>query len=490
MVKSHLESKARTTRSPIPFDLFFNPRAVAILGVNESPYGGTYFLDILAKNDFPNPMYPVNPKLAGKKLLGYKVYESIGSLPDDPPIDLAIIAVPAKYTPGIIKELGEKGIPFAHIFSSGYSEVGSSTLEQELLDNARKYGVRIIGPNCVGGYNPRSRLAFTEGTSNVAGDVGFISQSGGNAIRLAYNGPTRGYYFSKAVSAGNQVDVDIVDFLAYFKDDPETRIIAMYIENVKQQGTRFIELLQETTSEKPVVIWKGGSSERGHSAVMSHTGGLAGNHRIWKGLAKQTGAILVDNFKELTETVQALSFYPLPKTRKVAIITAGGWLSVEGTDNCEKHGLVVPCVSKETQELMNKFVPPVNTNITNPFDLGAIGLGTEAFGQTVKILEGEPDISSIIMTHAPEKFADYAIAFKTDDFEGELIQNIVKAKPKDKLVISLPVLLQENMESVQARERFAKKLQEHKIMCFRSFGSAARCIKRIWEYHEFLESHK
>ncbi|MFX0099649.1 MAG: CoA-binding protein [Candidatus Hodarchaeota archaeon] len=490
MVNAHLETRTRATGSSIPFDLLFNPRAVAIPGANKSPYGGTYFLDILTKNKFPKPIYPVNPKLAGESLYGYEVYKSIDSLPDDPPVDLAIIAVPAKYTPDIIKELGLKGIPFAHIFSSGYSEVGATQLEQELLENAREYGVRIVGPNCIGGYNPRSRQAFTEGTSNVPGDVGFISQSGGNAIRLALNGPTHGYYFSKVVSIGNQIDLDIVDFLEYFKDDPETKIIAMYVENVKQQGRRFIKLLKETTLVKPVVIWKGGSSEAGHGAVISHTGGLAGDHKIWKGLAKQTGTILVDNFKELTETIQAISFYPLPKTLNVGIVVAGGGLAVEGADNCEKHGLKVSRTSEETQEKLKYFVPPVNTNINNPIDLGAIGLNTTSFGKTIRILEGEPDISTILITHAPEEFHKYGTIFKVDDFEGELVQNLADAKPKDKLLISIPVLLEENMESVQARENFVKKLQAHKIMCFSSFGTASRCIKRLLEYHQYLEAHE
>ena len=468
----------------IEFDRLFNPRAIAIIGVNKAPYGGTYFLKILAENEFPNPIYPVNPKLEGDKVLGYDVFGTIDSIPDDVPIDLGIVAVPARITPEIITQLGMKEIPFAHIFSSGFSEVGNEGIEKELLEVSAKYNCRIVGPNCVGVYNPRSRVSFASGASLKPGAVAMISQSGGLAIRAVLNGPSRGYHFSKAVSVGNQIDLDIVDFLEYLANDDETQIISIYLENIKKKGREFIRVLGDISGKKPVIIWKAGAGETGKQAVMSHTGGLAGDYRIWEGLCKQTGAILVDNFMAFTQTVQALSYYPVPETKEVAIITAGGGLSVEGTDACERNGLCVPRLSKEGQDRMHDFVPVVNTNVKNPFDLGAIGLNTKSYAQTINVLKKELGKVSILFVKDPEKFGDYARAYKVDNYEDQFIQNLVAEIPGDRIIAHVPAFLREDEHSVKARHQFRVKLQEHGIMSFESFDDAAACISRMWHYSQ------
>ncbi|MFX1479450.1 MAG: CoA-binding protein, partial [Promethearchaeota archaeon] len=317
------------------------------MGVSKlNPSGATQYVFALKSAQFPNPIYLVNPKYAGEELMGYKFYDSISSIPDETPTDLAIIAVPAKITPSIIEELGKKGISFAHIFSSGFSELDSETdktgkrIEEELISVASKYGIRILGPNCMGVIAPKSKLTFLMSIGTIVkvnnetakidaenfedleengdlannGQVAFISQSGGIAFSHGMLSPSLGYSFSKVVSLGNQIDLDLLDFLQYFKDDPETKVIAMYIENVKRDGNEFVQLLKETTAKKPVIIWKGGMFKTGHQAVMSHTGGLAGNYKLWESMALQTGVILVKNFSELTDMIQTALIYPFPKT--------------------------------------------------------------------------------------------------------------------------------------------------------------------------------
>ncbi len=478
-------------RKNIPFDALFNPRAVAIIGVNKDPYGGAFFLRSFLSNGFPNPIYLVNAKLAGTKMMGCQVYASIQAIPDDPPADVLIVAVRAENTPEIVEQAGQKHIPFVHIFSSGYSEVGKDRLETELLERARKSNVRIVGPNCLGPYNPRARTAIAEGMSAVGGNVAFISQSGGLSANMGLNGPSRGYHFSKVISIGNQIDLDLLDFLRYFRDDPETGIISAYIENIKRDGTQFVPLLQSVTAKKPVAIWKGGIAQSGQAAVISHTGGLAGNFALWRAMAAQTGAILVDNYDELTEMNQALSMFPVPETRGVAILTVGGGISVEFTDTCETLGLTVPPLSKEAQKKISEFVPDVNTNFRNPLDLGAAGFLTDTYAKVIKILADEPQISSILFVRDPERFDAYARVFQVPgggaEYEKIYVENVGHAKPPGKIVAFVPQILEDGEKTRAAIARFAQNLQQQQIMSFDTIEAAAKCIYRLWKYGDYLK---
>jgi acyl-CoA synthetase (NDP forming) len=468
------------------FDLLFNPRGIVIYGVNKAPYGGTFFLRLLVQMKFDKPIYCINPKLKGENLYGYTVYGSIHEISKEDPIDLAIIAIPARFTPGLMKELGEHDVKFAHIFTSGYSEVGNIELENQLLEAAKLHNVRVIGPNCVGIYSPSSKITFAPDSSDVAGNIAFVSQSGGLAIRLAKNGPSREYYFSKIVSLGNQIDINITELLEYFKNDSETKIIGLYIENIGPQGKKFLDLVRETTLKKPVVIWKAGISDTGKSAVMSHTGGLAGDYKIWQAMAKQSGAILVENFQELTETIQALSFYNIPETKDITILSAGGGNSIEATDDCERAGLNIPIIPRSVQEKIHEFIPKVNTNVQNPFDLGAVGLNNTSFGKVIRILKEDTSIRTVIFIRSPERFKAYEQVQKIPDFENDLIAHLTETQDKNLMLLSIPLLLDENEYTVKARYQYRKKLEQHKIMSFYSAVSAAKCVKRLWEYGNFL----
>jgi len=432
-------------------------------------------------------VYAVNPKYEGEEIQGYKVYGSISSLPNDPPIDLGIIAVPAKITPQIVEELGQKGVLFAHIFSSGYSELSEEgkQLERELIEKATKSHIRILGPNCMGLYNPQGRIGFTHRLPIKAGPVAFISQSGGLAHRHAYEGIVNGYSFSKIISLGNQIDLDLVDFLNYFKNDPDTKIISMYIENLKKGGNDFVKLLKETTKEKIVIIWKGGKLEGGHNAVMSHTGGLAGNIKLWKSMARQTGIILVDNFKELTEMIQTCLIYKIPETLGAALLTGGGGPAVEMTDECEVYGLKVPRITKNAQKLINEFVPQVNSNLSNPLEFGANG-GYKNMIKTLKILDKEPHISTIMITDSPDWYA----------FRGVDMDEIVKSyantisPDSNKNLVSIYNSSRARKETIDIIHEFYSKTRENGIIVYDSVAAAAKCIHRLWNYGNYLKNQR
>jgi len=461
---------------------------VVIVGVSKGKdWGGAHYLETFKEYEYPGPVYPVNPKYEGEEIHGYKVYGSISSLPDDPPIDLGIVAVPAKITPQIVEELGQKGVLFAHIFSSGYSELGAEgkKLELQLLEKAKENYIRILGPNCMGIHNPKSHISFTHRLPLVSGPVAFVSQSGGNAYRHAFGGIAKGYNFSKIISLGNQIDLDLVDFLNYFRSDPDTKVISMYVENIKRSGNEFVQLLKETTKEKPVIIWKGGKLEAGHSAVKSHTGGLAGNIKLWKAMARQTGVILVNNFKELIEMIQTCLLYKIPKNLGTAIITGGGGPAVELTDECETFGLKVPRITEKAQKMINEFIPAVNSNLSNPLEFGANG-GHENMIKVMKILDKEPHISSIMITNNPEWYLSEKLNME------EIVKRFANtiSPDSDKNLISIYNSFSVRKETIDAINEFLTKTRENGIIVYDSAQAAAKSIYRLWSYGNYLKNRR
>ncbi|MFX0027628.1 MAG: CoA-binding protein [Candidatus Hermodarchaeota archaeon] len=464
----------------------FNPRAVVVVGVSKGrDWGGTHYLETFEEYGYTGPVYPVNPKYEGEEIHGFKVYGSISSLPDDPPIDLGIVAVQAKITPQVIEELGQKGVLFAHVFSSGYSELGEEgkRLEQLLLEKAKKNHIRILGPNCMGIYNPKNRIAFTHRLPLESGPVAFISQSGGNAHRHAYEGILKGYFFSKMISLGNQIDLDLIDFLNYFRTDPDTKVISMYVENIKRGGNEFVKLLKETTKEKPVIIWKGGKLEAGHSAVRSHTGGLAGNINLWKSMARQTGVILVDNFAELIDMIQTCLMLKIPNNLGTAIITGGGGPAVELTDECEAYGLKVPRITENAQKMINEFIPQVNSNLSNPLEFGASG-SPPIMVKVMKILDKEPHISSILVAFNPERFA--SMNFNMDELVKSLASTI--SPDSNKNLIGIHDSSRPQKETIDFINNFYLKTRENGIMVYNSAMAAAKSIYRLWSYGNYLKN--
>jgi acyl-CoA synthetase (NDP forming) len=477
--------------------------------------GAAQYVFALKSAQFPNPIYLVNPKYADEDLMGYKFYDSITSIPDEPPVDLAIIAVPAQITPSIIEELGKKGASFAHIFSSGFSELDSEfdkkgkSLEEELITVASKYGIRILGPNCMGIYAPKSKLTFLmpmrsmprinndkikQGSNNFegledlgaltnSGPVAFISQSGGIAFTHGMISPSLGYNFSKMISLGNQIDLDLIDFLRYCKDDPDTKIIGMYIENIKRDGNEFVQLLKETTAEKPVIIWKGGIFQTGHQAVMSHTGGLAGNYKIWESMASQTGVILVKNFLELTDMIQTCLTYPFPKTLGTAVLSMSGGTAVESTDEVERKGLIMPLLTAEVTQKISQFIPEINSNLKNPLEFG----GKASLEQTVEIIRmlgEEPQFSSVIMATSPE----YLI-FGRGNSLNDYIKAISNALPSNSGKLLLCVASSMNMfeQGIKMNIEFRSRSLSNGFVAYRSTAAAAKSCYRWWKYGKYLE---
>jgi acyl-CoA synthetase (NDP forming) len=347
----------------------FYPKSQAVIGAsaNVRKFGGR-FLGVLLAFGYKGKLYAVNPQES--QILGLETYARVGDIPG--PVDLASVAVPARAVPEVIEECLAKGIKAAQILSAGFSEMGEEGRKlEEAVARAATRGIRIVGPNCFGIYCPDGGLTILPGENlpRESGPVGFISQSGGYAIRVPRRASGWGIRFSKVISYGNACDVNECDLVEYLCQDPETRIITGYLEGVKD-GPRFFKLLQEVCQKKPVILWKGGLTEGGARAAHSHTASLSGDEAIWNAVFKQTGAIRVNSLEELLDTTIAFLHMPPYRGRRVCVVGGGGGIGVAAADTCERAGLSVPLFSNELQKKLAALIPPAGASCRNPVDVG------------------------------------------------------------------------------------------------------------------------
>ncbi len=468
----------------IDFDKLFNPRSIGIIGASEKDSGGGYFITCLLNLDFDKPIYLFNPGLKGKKLHDIKVYGSILEISDDKPIDYVIIAVPARLCPLVLEECGKKKVSFVTIFSSGFSEVGNKHLEVKVLEIAKKYNIRLIGPNCLGIFVPKSRISLSRQLLNEkSGGLGMIFQSGGLAIYISAKGQSiYGTNPSKVISIGNQIDLNFVDFLQYFLLDNETKIIALYVENVKSKeiGRKFMKVLKDLSFKgKPVILWKVGSGKATEETILSHTGGLAGSIKIWKAMAKQTGALMVNNSDELINLAMTFEHISsMPINRNMGITANGGGVSIETTDIFESYNLKVPKLTSETTQKFQEFIPNVNTIIRNPLDLGASGNNPEIFYKTLITLDSDPNISAVIF-------------IKVYDFNHTFLETIKRAyKEMKKPLICLAYKIVDDTSDYARKILFKKELFKLNIPVYESIEMTAKSLDKICTFREFQNKHK
>lgn len=378
----------------LELDFIFHPRSIAVVGASARPgnRGRETFLQPLVDHHFPGPLYPVN--LRSEETLGLKGYASVLDIPG--PVDYVISSIPAPNVLQLIDQCGEKGVRVIHFFTARFTETGradAAKLEQEVKRRARERGLRIIGPNCMGVYYPAQGMAFGRGPQE-AGSVGFLSQSGGNAMGLISSTSLKGLRFSKVVSYGNALDINECDLLEYFASDPETAVIGAYIEGVRD-GRRFPRVLREAVARKPVVLLKGGRTEAGRRAVASHTASLAGERQIWAALAQQTGAVLVSSLEELGDMLIAFRFCPPAKGHRVGVAGGGGGSSVEAADVCEEMGLKVePIPASIRDELKRRSI--FWDWISNPADGSILGRDDVTTDDIFELMAKAPDYDLLI----------------------------------------------------------------------------------------------
>jgi acyl-CoA synthetase (NDP forming) len=367
-------------------DAIFHPRSVAFVGISISnPFHWTRtFWDSCREFQFQGPLYPVNP--SGGDLNGCKVYKSLDEIPGD--VDYAIGTVSASVAPDIVRACARKGVKAIHFCTAGFGETGEADaagLQQELVSLSKETGIRIIGPNCMGIYCPESRLSFDTGFDKRPGGVGLISQSGGNSIYIIRDAAWRGVLFSKAVSYGNACDLNECDFLEYMIEDPATKIIAIYLEGVRD-GPRFLRLIKKASAAKPVVLLKAGLGEAGARATATHTASLAGDDAVWEALCRQFNLIRPKNVEEMVDVLVTLSFMPEPGGRNAVLIGMGGGASVLLTDEFERRGFRLPVLPDDIRRKLMGFTQLAGNMLRNPIDYSQDMIGSDKLIRAVETL--------------------------------------------------------------------------------------------------------
>ncbi|OGN88471.1 MAG: hypothetical protein A2Z74_03755, partial [Chloroflexi bacterium RBG_13_46_9] len=468
-----------------PIELMFNPESVAVVGASNdlSKWGAGIFARVLNSPSVKR-RYPVNKHQP--VVQGVKAYPSLRDLPE--PVDFVAIVIPYPDVPQVIQDCVALGVKTALIITAGLGETGEEgvRLEREIVNIARRTGMRLVGPNCMGHFNGINGFSTLRMTFAIEpGSIGVISQSGGFAMNILMAGQDMGVGFSKFVSVGNEADLHFEDFLEYMAKDEDTKVITGYIEGLRK-GREFFRLAKETTRRKPIVVVKVGRTEAGAKAARSHTSAIAGADIIYDAAFKQSGVIRVDSVEELFDVASALLKQHLPKGNRVGIITSGGGFGCVSSDACERLGLKVAPLSPETIEKLNKILPDRWPH-ANPVDTVATGFANVTYDCIWPLME-DPNLDSLLIIGGvgmsamfPRFGPDHinAVLPQADnpnsliDFAQQMFASIAKQEMDglDKLFESMdkykkPVILSTPVNETIRSSPVFKKLQAHGVMMY------------------------
>ncbi len=446
------------------------------------------FLHSLIALGYPGGLYPVNTS-SGEVVMGLRAYTKVTDIPG--PVDYAIIGVPAAATAGVVADCIEKGVSYVHFFTAGFKELQTEEgerLERELVELARGR-IRLIGPNCMGVYCPEARVGFDENHTTEAGDVAFISQSGGHAINFIRCVTERGLRLSKAISYGNASDLSSSDFLRYFAEDEKTAVIGIYIEGAGE-GRVFFETLKESAREKPVIIWKGGRTPAGTYAAVGHTGALAGSYDVWKGMIKQAGAILVDDSDEMIDMMLALKHLSPPKGLNTALVTTGGGNSVIASDQCNEHGLRLPSLLQETQQKLLTVLREAGTIRKNPVDASAHGIMPQNIARIIEIIDRDPNIDCVLFTY--QLYFLFRNLKRVGVSLEEALEYLVRALESVKTRVAKPVVFaltrdSDQLDAEEFRLTLKQRLLKVGVPAFDSVRAACLVLARLEQFRKARE---
>jgi len=477
----------------------FYPKSVAVIGASNNPakWGFSIFNDLLVKG-FKGDLYPVNKN--EERISGITCHKSVKGI--SKAVDLAVVVVPAQIVPTVMEECVEKGFKTAIIISAGFRETGreGEKLEKEVVRIARRGGIRFVGPNCFGIINPFSNLSTTGLMSLYItpyvpkGSVAVITQSGNLGTFMLRRAFERGFGISKFVSSGNEADLHFEDFLEYMAKDPDTKVIAGYVEELKE-GRRFLRMAKEITEKKPIVILKAGRTKTGHKAAKAHTGALAGSDDVYDACFKQAGVIRVREIQDLFDVAVTLVSQPLPRGNRVGIVTGGGGFGVVAVDICEEQGLEISPLTQETLQNLNQRLPP-RWSQSNPVDMvGTMEHSYVCIGTLLKD-ENVDSVLAISSVGSPSKifdqyppairnqlveFAEMMVEWESTRGVMGLIERIKKyQKP---VILAAPPTSREESEAI-------RKFEQKGIVVYPTPERAIRVLAYITKYAENRKKKK
>ena len=468
-----------------PLDPLFHPRSVAIVGVSKNVHsqGFTYLRQHL-EFPFHGSVYPVS--LEEDEILGVPCYKSIREIPG--PVDHVISCIPQHQVLSLLEDCIVKGVRSLHLFTARLAEtriVERIDLEDQIVHRAREGGVRIIGPNCLGLYNPSVGLTFRFSLPKEPGSIAYISQSGGYASDLEYQGSGRGIRFSKIVSFGNAADLNESDLLEYMIEDPDTKVVAMYLEGVKE-GKRFLEILKRLDGIKPVVLFKGGKTKAGSRAVITHTASLSGEASLWEVICRQFGVVSVNSIQEMADVLLAFQFLRPSSGQRVLIIGGGGGGSVAAADIFEMEGFEVPPLPPGIREEIRSFSPEVWSMISNPLDPSVMG-DTETMTRVLKLASGWDGVDMVVGDTSATWFLDFLQA--AEHHESNL-QAFIKIAGQVQKPMAVIITAGDTTTTwrVEGIHRAQKNCRKAGIPVYPSIRRAARALALFTMYHRRKET--
>ena len=461
----------------------FPPESVGIVGVSQKEqtrapgYSGLKLFRNLRTSGYRGRLYPINPRAA--EIDGIKTYPDVLSVPE--PLDLVVITVPAASVPRVLEDCITAKARNVQICTSGFGETGTEEgkkLDSTIREIILRGNLRVLGPNCMGFHIPSVKYRMFEELELVFGPVAFITQSGGHARTFLLHGPEVGIGFSKVISYGNALTMDAVDFLDYLIADPETGIICMYLEGIKD-GKRLVELVKRVNAEKPVLVWKAGLTDPGARASASHTGSLKGDREIWNAFFRQTGAVRVGSLNEMLDATMSFLHLKPALGVKAAVLGIGGGATVANGDTCGQEGIETPPLSEETIRGMSEYILLVNQGMANPMDIPGVVANPAVLSRVLELVTSDPQTDLVIVCVTAE-FLSGAWGDAMPGFKRSL-KGFLEAHPGGKPT----VVAIEDEGYLCDSERSARELREAGIPVFLSLARACRALRRFAGYHRY-----
>jgi acetate---CoA ligase (ADP-forming) len=460
-------------------DALFRPRAVAVIGASrERGTIGAEILHNLIARGFQGPVYPVNPK-AGfvQSVLAYPTIEAVPG-----PVDLAVLVVPAAAVPPILEACGRAGVAAVVVISAGYRETGEEGARRErvLVECARRHGMRLVGPNCLGLLNTEPAVSLDATfapTYPSAGRIAFSSQSGALGLAILEHSAQLNLGISHFVSVGNKADVSGNDLLEYWEQDPGTDLILLYLESFGNPR-RFTQIARRVGRRKPIVAVKSGRTGAGQRAAASHTGSLAGSDAAVDALCLQSGVIRTDTIEELFDVAMLLAHQPVPRGNRVAIVTNAGGPGIMATDACESHGLQVVTLADETVTALRAFLPR-EASTRNPVDMIA-SAAPESYEKAVRLTASDPGVDAVLAIYVPP------VVTRPLDVAQAIVRGTADAAREARALGRAPKPVLTCFMGSHGVPEGLRSLQEGQIPSYAFPESAAIALARVVRYGRWL----
>jgi acetyltransferase len=459
-----------------------NAESVAIVGASKNETKRGYqTIRTLLDEKYEGRIYPVNPK--EKSILGFKCYKNVSEIRG--PVDVALVATPAGSLPAVLEDCGKKGVKGAVVLAGGFGEIGvdGKKLESEMVAVAQKHNIRLIGPNTSGMLNLHDNLNLVGLKDAPKGDIALLTQSGNMALTLITEAKLKSRKgFSYYVGVGNEADIEFHEYLEFFRQDPDTRAILMYVEGL-HNGREFVHQAQKTTLEKPIILLKSGRSSTGKRSAGSHTGALAGISEVAKTAFKRAGIIVIENSDELFPAAETLSSLPPIKNNKIAILADGGGHATIAADLLTDLGIDIPELSEKTQAKLKQILPQA-ASVPNPVDVaGGTDADPSVFADCARIILNDPNVGGLLIVGL---FGGYGIRFAEslalmEEDAAHQMGKMVKKRHK-------PIVLHSLYNS--ERPHALELLRYYDIPVYDSLDVAVKCISVLAEYGSYLNSYQ